>query len=92
MKASFMLPSATYNLVLSKDELKKLVDTGYILIQPSREPCTTGRAVWRHELGKMETLDRKSVYNNLRFNLDKPVADIEGGDLPVQFLNIIVED
>lgn len=92
MKASYMLPSGTYNIFLSKEELQRLAYTGRLVTFTGDIKCTTGRAVWRPEENKMETLDKKEISNNLRFYLDEPVADIEGGDCYVQFLNIHVED
>ena len=91
MKASYMLPSGTYNLLLSKDELQQLIDTGRLVTVTRHTKCTTGRAVWRPEENKMETLDKKEISNNLHFYLDEPVADIKGGDCHIQFLNIHVE-
>lgn len=91
MKASYMLPSGTYNLMLSKDDLQKLLKTGLLSIRISRCPCVTGRAVWNPEKEDLETLDRKEIFNNLCFCLDETVADVEEGFHNVQFLNIHIE-
>jgi hypothetical protein len=92
MEASFMLPSCTYNLVLSEEDLVNLLETGHIYTRISKDvPCRTGRAVWFKETSTMKTLDRKQIPNNLLFYLEEDVADIEGGDWHVQFLNIHIE-
>ena len=37
MKISFVLPSCNYNIVLSREELQHLIETGYAgVIRPSR--------------------------------------------------------
>lgn len=92
MKASFMLPSCTYNLVLSKEDVVQLLGTGHIYTRVSKDiPCRTGRAVWDNEASTMKTLDRKCIPNNLMFLLDDNVADINELDWHVQFLNIHIE-
>lgn len=91
MKVSYGLPSATYNIVLSKDDLVKLIDTGRINVFARDLPCTTSRAVYNREKRELETLDRKEVTNNLRFRLEDDVADIHEGEYSVQFLAIRLE-
>lgn len=92
MKASFMLPSATYNIVLSKEDLERLLEKGYVsAIVNKNMPCTTGRAVWNQEKETLETLDRKEIWNNLRFNLHSDVADIKADEWAVQYLNILID-
>ena len=39
MKNSFVLPSCNYNLVLSEDDLKQILDGKHVLIRPDK---TTG--------------------------------------------------
>ena len=91
MKASYCLPSGNYNILLSEEELKQLLQTGHITIQMGRVPCTTSRAVFNDDEEKMEIRDKKPIYNNLWFHTDEPVADIEAGDHNVQFLCINIE-
>ena len=91
MKASFGLPSCTYNITLSRDELKRLLETGLITVHPYKVPCTTSRLVWNSDKNNFTTMDRKTINNNLRFLLDEPVADIEDLDWHVQFLTITLE-
>lgn len=89
MKASYMVPSGTYNLILSKEDLIKLLEKGCVSVTVGRDvPCNTGRGIYDFEKHKMITLDKKEVYNDLRFCLHEPLADIEGGFHNVQFLNI----
>ena len=90
MRTSYMLPSGTFNIFLSKTELQHLIDTGGLVTFSGRVTCTTGRSVWNSEKNDMETLDKKEIPNDLRFHLNEPVADIESGSHRVQFLNIHV--
>ena len=90
MKTSYMLPSGTYNIKLSGEDLQKLLQTGILSLRLSRIPCVTGRGVYDHEKKDLVTLDKKEVFNDLRFHLDEPVADLEGGIWTVQFLNILL--
>lgn len=91
MRMSYCLPSETYNILLSEEEVNVLLREGYITIHVSRIPCTTSRSVFNKEKEKMEVLDKKKVENCLFFHTDEPVADIEAGDQYVQFLCINVE-
>ena len=92
MKASYMLPSGTYNLFLSKEDLMTLLEKGYVSVCVGRDiPCVTGRGVWDPDKKDLVTLDKKGIYNDLRFCLDEPVADLEPGFWNVQFLNIHLE-
>lgn len=92
MKAYMSLPSGTYNLIFTKDELQNLVNSKHIFYNVGHTPCKTGRVVWNADQRDFETLEQKDCYNDLRFNFDEPVADISAGDYPVQFLTISVED
>ena len=91
MKAGFMLPSCNYNITLSKEELNRFLEKGYITATVSKMICTTGRAVLNKGGDGLEILDKKEIYNDLRFFLSEPVADLDGGDWCVQFINISVE-
>lgn len=93
MKSYFALPSCTYTVSLSKDELKQLLETGFISsVRPIQSvPCCTSRAVYDDENKNFKSLDRKQIPNNLCFKLEEDVADIEGGEWHVQFLNIRIE-
>lgn len=93
MKSYFALPSCTYTVNLSEDELKQLLETGLVSsVRPIQSiPCHTSRAVWNSETKNLTSLDRKQIPNNLCFKLDEDVADIEGGDWYIQFLNIRIE-
>lgn len=77
MKASFVLPSCNYNIVISKEELDRLNETGHISTLVHREmPCYTRRMVYDVGNEKFKALDPKQISNNLRFILDEDVADI----------------
>jgi hypothetical protein len=93
MKSSFALPSCTYTISLSKEELQQLLETGLVSsVRPIQSvPCSTSRAVFDNKNKIFKPLDRKQIPNNLRFTLDENVADIEDGDWHVQFLNIRIE-
>ena len=91
MRASYCLPSGNYNIVLSNEELRELLERGHVTARMSRTPCTTSRAIFNDEKGKMEIRDKKPIYNNLFFHVNEPVADIEAGDHNVQFLCINIE-
>ena len=82
MKCHFALPSCTYTISLSKEDLECLLKTGLTSsVRPIQSiPCTTSRAVYDRENNTFKALDRKQILNNLRFKLDEDVADIEGGD------------
>lgn len=89
MRTSFMLPSCNYNIHISKDELRQLLETGYLGVQVYKVPCKTGRAIF--DGNDIKTLDRREICNNLRFLLDEGVADIKETDWHVQFLTINVD-
>lgn len=91
MKASYCLPSGNYNILLSNEELRELLEYGHVTIHMSRTPCTTSRAIFDDNRGEMEIRDKKKVYNCLFFHTEEPVADIEAGDHNVQFLCINIE-
>lgn len=89
MNASFGLPSCTYCITLSKEDLERLLETGYITGLVHKDiPCTTSRLVWNGEKSDFDILDRKTISNRLGFTLEEDVADIEGGPWHVQFLSI----
>lgn len=92
MKAYYALPSGTYNIALSRDELVELVKTGRVNVSAYHIPCETGRAIYNSEKKILETLDRKEVSNRLMFRLNDKVADTESGDYGVQFLAIRLEE
>lgn len=93
MKASYMLPSGTYNLILSPDDLQILLCTGRLTVgRVAYEiPCVTGRARWDKENNVMKYSEKQDVINDLRFMLHEPVDDIEPGPNNIQFLNIIID-
>lgn len=91
MRASYCLPSGNYNIVLSNEELRELLERGHVTARMSRTPCTTSRAIFNDEKGKMEIRDKKHIANCLFFHAKEPVADIEAGDHDVQFLCINIE-
>ena len=78
MKAGFVLPSCNYNIVLSKDELKALLEKGQIVVRPLKEiPC---RFIdWSR---KLDTDTR----SDLRFKTDVTLTEYS-----IQFLTINVE-
>jgi len=91
MKNSFNIPSCTYNIILSKEDLDLLNTTRYIGVAVSRVPCVSSRGIINEEY-RFQSLDTKQVQNNLRFNLTEQIADMEPDEWAVQFLNIILED
>ena len=92
MKTYFGLPSGTYNIQLTKEELNHLIETGLLTMHVGRTDCKTDRCV-ATKTGSMKVVDQKDIYNDLRFNLKEPVDDIEEGDYPVQFVVFrVVED
>ena len=91
MKTSFMLPSASYNVVLSKEELEQIIEKGFLIINISHTNCSTGRARFNNETGKLETIDKKNIPNNLWFHLSEPVGGIMESEWGLQFINILVE-
>lgn len=91
MKSGFVLPSNTYNLVLSREDLMTLLSKGRITVHLNRVPCVASRAAYNGETETMEFLDKKIAENDLRFYLNDPVADIDDGDHSVQFLNILLD-
>lgn len=92
MKFSYLLPSGDYNIVLSRDDIKSLVETGCLKVMPMDTECHTHRLVWDSKKRDMEVRDRKEIRNDLRFKLKDPVDDIGPGVHVVQFLNIRLED
>lgn len=92
MRSSFNLPSATYNLILTKEELNSLLEKGYVGCVVKRVPCITQRQVWNGDDKKFEAIARKETENNLRFYVDGELADCGDKEWGVQFLNIVVEE
>lgn len=92
MRTHFGLPSGTYSIILTKEELEELLNNKHISINVGRTPCTTSRAVFNAEKCQFEFLDRKEIYNDLRFYLELPVDDIESGFYNAQYLNIELEN
>lgn len=78
MKAGFVLPSCNYNIVLSKDELKSLLEKGHIMVRPLKEiPCRFKDA------SRRLNADTRS---DLRFQTDVTMEDYS-----IQFLTINIE-
>lgn len=92
MKTSYMLPTGTYNIILNREEIAQLLDDGLVFMHCSRVPCHTGRAVWNKEESKMDVLDQKDIFNDLRFMTECDVSDIESGLCNVQYVNIIFDE
>lgn len=92
MRASYMLPSGTYNLILTPEDLAKLRDTGTVSLRISRTPCVTARDVWDSEKKDIIRKDKKDIFNDLRFRLNDPVDDMGPGLYNVQYLNIVLEE
>lgn len=91
MKAYFSLPMRTYNIQLSKEECNRLIETGLLTMHVGRTECKTGRCVVT-KTGTVQVLDKKDIYNDLRFNLNEPVDDIESGDYPLRFVTFRVTE
>jgi len=91
MKSSFNLPSCTYNIILSKEDLDLLNTAKYVGVAVSRVSCVSSRGII-DEKNHFQSLDTKQVPNNLRFDLTKQIADMKPDDWSVQFLNIILEE
>jgi len=93
MKASYVLPSGNYNILLEKDDLLTLLEKGHICVTPLKHvPCTSSRALFDPDKSEMNILDKHDVPNMLMFYLDEPVADIDAGEHYVQFLTLNIED
>ena len=91
MKTHYGLPSGDYTISLTKEELNQLVSKGSITMRASRTPCTASRAVINESGDGLNFHDKKEVWNDLRFHLDEPVADISAGEHNIQFLNICID-
>ena len=92
MKAHYSLPSGTYNIILDKRDLIKLLNDGGVNAFTHKIECTTNRFVYNSSIHEFEELDHKQVLNDMRFCIDEPVADIEAGDHFIQFINIILDE
>lgn len=93
MKASYLLPTGTYNIFITRDELERLSNGKVIRSMPYMdEPCVVNRFVYDHDKNEMRGLDPKEVPNYLMFRLDEDVADIEAGLCRIQYLNIRLMD
>ena len=76
MRISFCLPSCNYNIILTREELQQLIDTGHTgVIRPDRIPGLS-----YDERGRRQ----ECVYHDLRY-LDR------NGEESVQFLTVNVE-
>ena len=92
MKTHYGLPSGDYNIILSKDELEQIMTKGSVSMRLSRTSCTTSRAVLNEDVTGLDFLDKKEVSNDLSFNLDEPVADIDSGYHNIQYINMILDE
>lgn len=76
MRISFCLLSCSYNIILTREELQQLIDTGHTgAIRPDRIP-----GFYYDERGRR----KEGVYHDLRY-LDR------NGEESVQFLTVNVE-
>lgn len=92
MKTSYMFPTGTYNIILTREEVEELLGRGMVFMHCSRVPCRTGRAVWNKEEQTMVKIDEKDIFNDLRFMTECDVADMEAGLCNVQYVNIIFDE
>lgn len=75
MRTGFVLPSCNYNIVLSEDDLKQLLEKGYILITPSKTKGT-----FSDEYGnRNDTFGHGLTYRDWH------------GEEPVQFVGIALD-
>ena len=75
MRIGFVLPSCNYNIVLSNEDLKQLLDKGYILIRPNK---TVG--IFKDEYGKVhDTSGHDLIYGDKR------------GEQSIQYVNIVLD-
>lgn len=88
MRSCFNLPSGTYNLVLSKEDLDSLLEKGYVSCQISRTPCVAQRSLWNDDTKDLETIASKEVQNALNFYIDDELADCGHAKWGVQYLII----
>lgn len=91
MKTSYRLPTGTYNLILNREDIIRLKDTGGLTIFVGKTPCATSRLVWDSEQKDLVTRDEKEIINDLCFRLHDPVDDIGPGVYNVQYINIILD-
>ena len=92
MKAGFMLPSCNYNIVLSKEDIQKLLEIGSICVRPGKDvPCKAARTYYDEEHG-FNVVGERDVCNDLSFYLDGELEDCGNKDWPVQFLTINVDE
>lgn len=90
MKTNYWLPSGDYNIVLTKEELAKLIETGSLQITTGRTECTAGRYYFNGE--DLVPAWKTDVFNCLLMYLDEEdVGKEDAGEHYVQFLNIRVE-
>lgn len=92
MRTHYGLPSGDYTIALNKSDLDQLLSKGSVTMHTSRTGCTTSRACLNKNGNGLDFLDKKEVYNDLRFHLEERVADIEGGEHYVQFLNVVLDE
>jgi hypothetical protein len=76
MRTGFVLPSCTYNIVLSKDDLTQLLEKGYIAWDPIRINGT-----FRDEFGVSHDASGHSLFYS-----DKH------GEQPVQFVGLALDN
>lgn len=90
MKASFNLPTSTYNIILTKEELDFLVKTEFISVPISRIPCSSSRLI---KIGddRLISIGKSTVPHNLRFDLTETIADIPPDDWGIQYFSILLE-
>lgn len=92
MRCHYGLPSGTYTICISEEELQQLLGERKSLnCFVGRVPCFTSRLIWNSENKDMEVLDRKEIFHGLSMYIDEPVADIEPGYHHCQYLYITVE-
>ena len=93
MKASYVLPSGNYNILLEKDDVIRLLETGHINVRTLRDiPCTSSRMAYDSEKNIMYPVEKRIVDNFLSFHIYDSLADIEPGEHHVQFLTLNIDD
>lgn len=94
MKTKVMLPSHTLNIVLSREDIEKILDGRGVAITLSKQSTGMARLYFNGE--DMESVNADYDYScNLAFNIssrgDKPFEDYEPDTYVLQFLNIYKE-
>lgn len=80
MQVSFVEPSCNYNIVLSEEDLKKLIETGFIMYRPER---IEGSFTNDHSTSK-DNNGHHLIYNN-------SIMNSKDEDEPVQFVGIVLK-